>query len=83
MAVCTADDLRVRLDGYSPSRAGSKAISGYLALPGQDLGGALVIDFVCEDSKTKKVFRSMWLLVNRKWSLKEISRPPSRQPGDF
>ena len=80
---CSADDLRASLVGYAPSRDDNKAISGYKAQSGQDLGGALVIDFVCEDSKTNEAFRSMWLLVKKTWSLKEISRPPSRQPGDF
>ncbi len=80
---CSADDLQANLADYAPTRDGIKAISGYKALLSQDLGGALVIDFVCEDSKTNDKFRSMWLLANKKWSLKEISRPPSRQPGDF
>lgn len=80
---CSADDLRASLVGYAPSRDDNKAISGYKAQSGQDLGGALVIDFVCEGSKTKDAFRTMWLLGDMKWSLKEISRPPSRQPGDF
>ena len=83
MTDCSADDLQANLADYAPTRDGIKAISGYKALPGQDLGGALVIDFVCEDSKTIDAFRSIWLLVDKKWSLKEISRPPSRQPGDF
>ena len=82
-AGCSADDLRASLVGYAPARDDNKAISGYKALTGQDLGGALVIDFVCEDSNTNEAFRSMWLLVKKKWSLKEISRPPFRQPGDF
>lgn len=80
---CTADDLQASLDGYAPSRDGNELVSGYKALPGQDFGGALVIDFVCEDSRTNDAFRSMWFLVNKKWRLNEISRPPSRQPGDF
>jgi hypothetical protein len=80
---CSEEDLRVTLIHYEPTRDDNKSISGYKALPSQDLGGALLVDFVCEDSKTKDVFRSMWMLVNKNWHLKAISRPPSRQPGDF
>jgi hypothetical protein len=82
-ADCSADDLRASLVDYAPSRTDANALSGYRTLPVQNLGGALVIDFVCEDSKTNDAFRSMWILSNRTWALKEISRPPSRQPGDF
>jgi hypothetical protein len=80
---CSTDDLRSNLESYVPTRDANEPILGYKALASQYLGGALVVDFACEDPKRDEVFRSMWLLIKEKWLIEKISRPPSRQSGDF
>jgi hypothetical protein len=82
-ASCSVDDLRKNLQGYVPSRVANEPVLGYKALPSQDLGGALVIDFACDDSSSKEVLRSAWLLVKEEWRIEKISRPPQRQSGDL
>jgi hypothetical protein len=77
------DGFRNNLESYVPARDAKEPILGYKALASQDLGGALVVDFACEDPKSNEVFRSMWLLIKEKWLIEKISRPPSRQSGDF
>lgn len=75
---CSEQNLRDNLADYAPVRDAVKSISGYKTLPSQDLGGELVIDFVCKKTKSQDAYRTFWILFNKKWNLNEISRPPSR-----
>lgn len=81
--VCTEQHLAAVLAETTPSHDSPPNVAGYEIQDNLDLGGVLVSDYACVDSKQVETFRVQWLLRSRAWQIEKISRPPVRQSGDF
>lgn len=81
--VCTEQHLAAVLAETTPSHDSPPNVARYEIQDNLDLGGVLVSDYACVDSKLVETFRVQWLLRSRAWQIEKISRPPVRQSGDF
>lgn len=58
-------------------------VKGFVLTSSTKLGGALIATYRCRSGSPKTEFIAEWFLAGESWRLKQISRPPDRQPGDL
>jgi hypothetical protein len=75
---CDPEKFARKIEAANVSRGVSPVIVEYTASKIQQLGGVLLVHFVCERDKNGPEFLVRWEFAKAKWLLKEISRPPSR-----
>jgi hypothetical protein len=80
---CDVEDSIAPTGVQADSRPATPLVSGFEFIASQSLGGVLVADYRCDASQESALFRVRWELSNARWQVKEISRPPERQPGDL
>jgi len=75
---CDPEKFARKIEVANVSRGVSPVIVEYTASKIQQLGGVLLVHFVCERDKKGPEFLVRWEFSKAKWLIKEISRPPSR-----
>lgn len=80
---CDVEDSISATGAEEVSRAASPQVAGFELIASHSLGGVLIADYRCEASKGSALFRVRWQLSNDRWLVKEISRPPLPESGDF
>jgi hypothetical protein len=80
---CSHAEVSYRAESQKVARGSIPQIVGYQVSSSQALGGVQVVDYNCADSSGSEVFSVFWQISDGVWTLKKISRPPSRQPGDL
>jgi hypothetical protein len=66
-----------------PSRGDAPSVEGFDSVVSHPMGGILIADYKCASSRSAALIRVRWELANATWQLKQVSRPPLRQSGDF
>jgi len=66
-----------------PSREDAPSVEGFDSVVSHPMGGVLIADYKCASSRSAALIRVRWELANASWQLKQVSRPPLRQSGDF
>lgn len=80
---CTASDLEIRAKRQVLDLGLPPDFEGYRAISRHQLGGIVVVDFLCEGSSVSELMQVRWELVQKQWLVKKISRSPNRRPGDL
>lgn len=65
------------------SRGNAPSLEGFDSVVSHAMGGILIADYKCASSRSAALIRVRWELANASWQLKQVSRPPLRQSGDF
>jgi hypothetical protein len=80
MTECTVESVRARL---LSSKESSKGFAMAIVTSAQEFGGLRSEKYQCTSKSGTKVFQALWVLQERAWTLKEISRPSDDGPGDL
>jgi hypothetical protein len=80
---CTDSYLFNQLNGLGLGTSAAPNVNGFVLTSGTRLGGALIATYLCRFGSPKPEFTAEWFLEGKSWRLKQISRPPERQPGDL
>lgn len=80
---CTDSNLFNQLNVMVLDMAEVPNAKGFVLTSSTKLGGALIATYRCRSGSPKTEFIGEWFLAGESWRLKQISRPPERQPGDL
>ncbi|MEY3845946.1 MAG: hypothetical protein RJA66_213 [Actinomycetota bacterium] len=80
MTECTVESVRAWLLSGKES---SKGLAMAIVTSAQEFGGLRSEKYQCTSKSGTKVFQALWVLEERAWTLKEISRPSEDEPGDL
>jgi hypothetical protein len=80
MTECTVESVRALLLSGKKS---SKGLAMAIVTSAQEFGGLRSEKYQCTSKSGTKVFQALWVLEERAWTLREISRPFEDEPGDL